>query len=37
LMTGYVPNNPAKGIKGIKTDYTHREYLTITELKSLAK
>lgn len=32
-----LPENPTKGIKGIKTDDTHREYLTIGELKSLAK
>lgn len=32
-----IPNNPGKSVKGIKTDDTHREYLTIDELKSLVK
>jgi integrase len=32
-----LPDNPARIVKGIKTDDTHREYLTIEELKSLVK
>jgi integrase len=32
-----LPDNPAKRVKALKPDDTHREYLTIDELKSLAK
>lgn len=32
-----ISDNPAKRVKGIKPDETHREYLTIDELKSLVK
>jgi integrase len=32
-----IPENPAIGIKSIKTDEPNREYLTIEEIKSLAK
>lgn len=32
-----IQDNPAKRVKGIKPDETHREYLTIDELKSLVK
>jgi len=32
-----IPENPAKRIKGIKTDDPRREYLTIDEIKSLVK
>jgi integrase len=32
-----IPDNPVKNVKAIKTDETHREYLTIDELRSLVK
>jgi integrase len=32
-----IPENPAKRVKGLKPDEPQREYLTIEELKSLAK
>lgn len=32
-----IPDNPTKGVKALKSDETHREYLTIDELKSLVK
>lgn len=32
-----MPDNPAKNVKGIKTDEPHREYLTFDEIKSLVK
>ncbi len=32
-----IPDNPTKRVKAIKTDETHREYLTIDELKKLVK
>ena len=32
-----IPDNPVKKVKAIKPDETHREYLTIDELKSLVK
>jgi len=32
-----IPENPAKRIKGIKTDEPRREYLTIDEIKNLVK
>jgi len=32
-----IPENPVKKVKAIKPDETHREYLTIDELKSLVK